>query len=32
MPRDADKHLLDIQGAALDIMEFTEGMSFDDYH
>jgi len=32
MQHDAEKHLLDIQKSAADIAEFTEGMSFDDYH
>jgi len=32
MQPDAEKYLLDILDAASDIAEFTEGISFDEYH
>ncbi len=32
MQHDAEKYLVDILDAANDIAEFSDGMSFDDYH
>jgi len=32
MLHDAQKHLVDMLRAAQDIAEFTDGVSFDDYH